>query len=112
VLELYKKNALTLTRQVPCHPNDGCTVDMLFAVNGVPVATCELKNPNGTELAACGEAIQRRSRSARTALSIQITRSCPFRGDPDEVHMTTRLPRERISSIQSRQSSHECNAAR
>ena len=45
VLELYKENALTLTRQVPCHPNDGCTVDMLFAVNGVPVAICELKNP-------------------------------------------------------------------
>src|SRR6266581_4562233 len=45
VLELYKKNVLTLTRQIPCHPNDGCTVDMLFAVNGVPVATCELKNP-------------------------------------------------------------------
>ena len=45
VLELYGKNVLTLTRQIPCHPNDGCTVDMLFAVNGVPVATCELKNP-------------------------------------------------------------------
>src|SRR5260370_16481084 len=45
VLELYSKNTLTLTRQVPCHPNDGCTVDMLFPFNGFPVPPCDLKNP-------------------------------------------------------------------
>src|SRR5438067_6440730 len=45
VLALYGKNQLTVTRQVPCHPRKHDTVDLLFAVNGVPVATCELKNP-------------------------------------------------------------------
>ena len=38
-------NELTVTRQVQCHPGKGDTVDLLFALNGVPVATCELKNP-------------------------------------------------------------------
>ena len=38
-------NELTVTRQVRCHPGKGDTIDMLFALNGVPVATCELKNP-------------------------------------------------------------------
>jgi ribosomal protein L7/L12 len=45
VLEQYAKNALTVTRQVPCHPGDNRTIDMLLAVNGMPVATIELKNP-------------------------------------------------------------------
>ena len=34
-----------MTRQVPCHPGSGATVDLVFALNGLPVATCELKNP-------------------------------------------------------------------
>src|ERR1019366_2827396 len=44
VLELFVKNQLTVTRQVPCHPNDNRTLDMVLAVNGLPVATIELKN--------------------------------------------------------------------
>jgi type I restriction enzyme, R subunit len=45
-LDLYGKNRLTVTRQAACHPGRHDTVDLLFAVNGLPVATCELKNPN------------------------------------------------------------------
>lgn len=45
VLTLYGQNQLTLIRQVPCHPGDHSTVDMVLAVNGLPVATIELKNP-------------------------------------------------------------------
>ena len=47
-LALYAKNQLTITRQVLCHPGKHDTVDLLFAVNGLPVAACELKNP-GTD---------------------------------------------------------------
>src|SRR5690606_28632209 len=43
VLAQYQANQLTVTRQVPCHPSDHSTVDLVFAVNGLPVATCELK---------------------------------------------------------------------
>jgi type I restriction enzyme R subunit len=45
VLDLYAKNRLVVIRQVPCHPAKNDTVDLVFAVNGLPVATCELKNP-------------------------------------------------------------------
>ncbi|MEI6846870.1 MAG: type I restriction endonuclease [Chlorobiaceae bacterium] len=45
MLSNYRQNSLTVTRQVPCHPADNSTVDLVFALNGLPVATCELKNP-------------------------------------------------------------------
>jgi type I restriction enzyme, R subunit len=41
VLELFAKNRLTVTRQVPSHPNDNRTLDVVLAVNGLPVATIE-----------------------------------------------------------------------
>ena len=31
--------------EVPCHPGKGDTLDLVFVLNGVPVAMCELKNP-------------------------------------------------------------------
>ena len=34
VLSNYRQNCLTVTRQVPCHPGDHSTVDLVFAVNG------------------------------------------------------------------------------
>ena len=48
VLALYAQNQLTVTRQVLCHPGKHDTLDLVFAVNGLPVATCELKNPGTT----------------------------------------------------------------
>ena len=44
-LARFERNELTVTRQVPCHPGKGDTLDLVFALNGVPVSTCELKNP-------------------------------------------------------------------
>src|SRR5258708_3705183 len=35
---LYAKNRLTATRQVPRHPNDHCTATRRAAVNGLPAA--------------------------------------------------------------------------
>ena len=46
VLALYRRNQLTVTRQALCHPDKQDTIDLLFALNGLPVATCELKNPS------------------------------------------------------------------
>lgn len=45
IIDLFNKNQLTVTRQTPCHPSDNSTLDMVFAVNGLPVATCELMDP-------------------------------------------------------------------
>jgi type I restriction enzyme, R subunit len=107
VLELYKKNALTLTRQVPCHPNDGCTVDMLFAVNGVPVATCELKNPGTGQSWRHAVKQYKEDRDPRAPLFQFKSRALVhFAADPDEVYMTTRLQKERTHFLPFNRGSH------
>ena len=45
VVELFGKNRLTVTRQLPCHAKGGETLDMLLALNGLPIGSCELKKP-------------------------------------------------------------------
>ncbi len=92
VLEQFKKNRLTVTRQVPCHPGDGCTVDMLLAVNGLPVATLELKNPGTGQTWRHAVRQYREDRDARALLFDFKKRALVhFAVDPDEVHMATRL---------------------
>ncbi|HZD09011.1 MAG TPA: type I restriction endonuclease, partial [Candidatus Limnocylindrales bacterium] len=107
VLELYKKNSLTLTRQVPCHPNDGCTVDMLFAVNGVPVATCELKNPGTGQSWRNAVKQYKEDRDPRVPLFQFKSRALVhFAADPDEVHMTTRLQKGKTHFLPFNRGSH------
>jgi type I restriction enzyme R subunit len=107
VLELYNRNALTVTRQIPCHPNDNCTVDMLFAVNGVPVATCELKNPGTGQSWRHAVNQYKEDRDPRAPLFHFKTRALVhFAADPDEVHMTTRLEREKTHFLPFNRGSH------
>jgi type I restriction enzyme, R subunit len=107
VLELYNKNALTLTRQVACHPNDECTVDMLFAVNGVPVATCELKNPGTGQSWRHAVKQYKEDRDPRAPLFQFKSRALVhFAADPDEVHMTTKLEREKTHFLPFNRGSH------
>jgi type I restriction enzyme R subunit len=95
VLALYAKNRLTVTRQVPCHPGKHDTVDLLFAVNGLPVATCELKNPGTGQSWRSAVRQYETDRDPRAPLFGFKTRTLVhFAADPDEVHMATRLRRE------------------
>ena len=92
VRALFAMNRLTVTRQVPCHPNDNRTLDMVLAVNGLPVATIELKNfgTSGTWRNAVRQ--YREDRDPRAPLFEFKKRALVhFAADPDEVHMTTRL---------------------
>lgn len=92
VLALYAKNQLTVTRQVPCHPGKHDTVDLLFAVNGLPVATCELKNPGTGQTWRNAVAQYQSDRDPRAPLFRFKERALVhFAADPEEVHMTTRL---------------------
>jgi type I restriction enzyme R subunit len=92
VLELFNKNRLTVTRQVPCHPHNNDTVDLLFAVNGLPVATCELKNPGTGQTWRNAIKQYREDRDPRAPLfQFKARALVHFAADPDEVHMTTRL---------------------
>ncbi len=91
-LARFARNALTVTRQVPCHPGKGDTLDLVFALNGVPVATCELKNPmtGQTWRHAVRQYQQDRDPNA-PIFRFQKRALVHFAADPDEVHMTTRL---------------------
>lgn len=92
VLELFAKNRLTVTRQVPCHPHDNRTLDMVLAVNGLPVATIELKNPGTGQNWQHAVRQYQNDRDPRAALFDFKKRALVhFAVDPDEVHMTTRL---------------------
>ena len=89
-------NELTVTRQVRCHPGKQDTIDMLFDLNGVPVATCELKNP------MTGQTWQKAIRQYKedrdpNAPVFQFSKRAlvHFAADPDEVHMTTRLAKDK-----------------
>jgi type I restriction enzyme R subunit len=92
VLALYAKNRLTVTRQIPCHPGKHDTVDLLFAVNGLPIATCELKNPGTGQSWRNAVNQYQTDRDHRAPLFRFKERALVhFAADPDEVHMVTRL---------------------
>jgi type I restriction enzyme R subunit len=95
VLKLYQQNRLTVTRQVPCHPKEHKTVDMLLSLNGLPIATVELKNP-GTGQSWRNAVNQYKEDRDPNAPLFQFKRRAlvHFAIDPDEVHMTTELRKD------------------
>lgn len=91
-LKLYALNQLTTTRQMLCHPGKHDTVDLLFAVNGLPVASCELKNPGTGQNWRYAVRQYQQDRDLRGPLFAFKSRALVhFAADPDEVHMATRL---------------------
>ncbi|HEY5297268.1 MAG TPA: DEAD/DEAH box helicase family protein [Verrucomicrobiae bacterium] len=107
VLALYGKNFLTVTRQVPCHPNDNSTMDLVFAVNGLPVSTCELKNPGTGQSWRHAVKQYREDRDPRAPLFQFKNRALVhFAADPDEIHMATRLAREKTFFLPFNRGSH------
>jgi type I restriction enzyme, R subunit len=95
VLELFNKNRLTVTRQVLCHPDKHDTMDLVFAVNGLPVATCELKNPGTGQSWRHARKQYQNDRDPNAPLFQFKKRALVhFAADPDEVHMTTRLQKQ------------------
>jgi len=93
---LFEKNRLHVTRQVPCHPSDTSTVDMVLSLNGIPLCTLELKNPATGQNSKHAIAQYKDERDPRAPL-FQFMKGAVvhFAVDPDEVHMATRLNREK-----------------
>ena len=88
----FDSNRLTVTRQVRCHPGKNDTVDVLFALNGLPLATCELKNPMTGQSWKDAVRQYRQYRDPIAPLFRWGTRALVhFAVDTDEVHMATRL---------------------
>ena len=92
----FDSNRLTVTRQVRCHPGQEHSVDLLFALNGIPVATCELKNPMTGQTWRDGVRQYRQDRDPTVPLFHSGKRALVhFAADTEEVRMTTRLAGQR-----------------
>ena len=91
-LELFGKNRLTVTRQAPCHSRDNSTVDMVLSMNGIPVATLEIKNPGTGQNWKNAVHQYKTDRDPREPLfRFKKGALVHFAIDPDEVHMATNL---------------------
>jgi type I restriction enzyme, R subunit len=95
VMALYDLNRLSVTRQTVCHPGKHQTIDMLLSLNGLPIATVELKNPNTGQNVQHAIRQYKEDRDPRVPLFKFKSRALVhFAVDPDEAQMTTKLAGE------------------
>jgi type I restriction enzyme, R subunit len=86
----YDANRLTVTRQLPFEPDSNKTLDLCLFLNGIPVATAELKNHlTGQNIEHAIE----QYRGDRDPKNVTLARRAlvHFAVDPDSVAMTTKL---------------------
>ena len=91
-LALYNQNLLTVTRQVHYSTRNQNSIDLLLSINGLPVATVELKNHfTGQDVENAKQ--QYGSDRDNHELLFQFKRRAlvHFAVDPDEAWMTTRI---------------------
>lgn len=90
--KLYAANRLTVTRQLRYSEKHGNSIDMVLSLNGIPVATAELKNPLTGQTWRNAVHQYKHDRDPKD-LIFQFKRRAlaHFAVDPDEVYMTTRL---------------------
>jgi type I restriction enzyme, R subunit len=86
----YDANRLTVTRQLPFDPDSNKTIDLCLFLNGIPVATAELKNH------LTGQNIEhaiKQYRTDRDPKNVTLGRRAivHFAVDPDAAAMTTKL---------------------
>jgi type I restriction enzyme R subunit len=86
----YVANRLTVTRQVPYKSGSPETLDLGLFVNGIPVATAELKNPLTSQTVEHAKA-QYVHRDFKAPLMRRAV--VHFAVDTEKVFMTTRAPR-------------------
>ena len=88
----YAANRLGLTRQLHYSPKSGKSLDVTLSLNGIPVATVELKNPLTGQVVADAVRQYRRDRDPREPVFEFKRRTLVhFAVDTEAVRMTTRL---------------------
>ena len=89
---LYTANQLSVTRQLRYSSKHGNTLDVTLALNGIPVATLELKNPMTAQNWRHAVTQYKNDRDP-SDLIFQFKKRAlvHFAVDTDEVYMTTRL---------------------
>jgi len=90
LVERYDANRLTVTRQLPYDATAAKTLDLCLLVNGIPVATAELKNPLTGQNIEHAITQYRRDRDPKN-VTLSRRALVHFAVDPDRVAMTTRL---------------------
>ena len=92
IWELYAKNRLTVVRQLPYDPGNQNTLDLALFLNGLPIATVELKSPTSGQ--RVGHAIRqyKEDRDPKAPIfGFKKRALVHFAVDTDEAWMTTRL---------------------
>lgn len=104
---LYQCNSFQVCRQVSYHPEQQQTIDLVLAVNGIPVVTMELKNPSTGQSAQDAIKQYREARDPSTALlSFKSGALVHFAVDTDEVYMTTHLQKQQTFFLPFNKGSH------
>ena len=90
--ELYEANRLTVTRQLHYSAEHENSIDLVLSLNGIPVATAELKNSMTGQTVEHAKTQYREDRDGKD-LFFQFKKRTlvHFAVDTDEVYMTTRL---------------------
>lgn len=90
--KFYSQNRLTITRQLHYSEKYEKSVDVVLSLNGIPVATAELKNPM-TGQTVQNAIYQYKNDRDPKELFFQFKKRTlvHFAVDPDEIYMTTRL---------------------
>lgn len=95
-LELFAQNTLHVTRQIPCHPSDGSTIDVVLSLNGIPIMTMELKNPASGQNWMNAVSQYKTDRDPRAPLfSFKKGALVHFAVDPNEAYMATHIRGEK-----------------
>ena len=91
-LAQYDKNVLSVTRQLHYGESHGKSLDLALFLNGLPVATVELKNPLSGQTVEDAKRQYKKDRDHRELLFDFKKRALVhFAVDPNEVAMATRL---------------------
>jgi type I restriction enzyme R subunit len=89
---LYAANKLTITRQLQYASNSGKSLDVVLSLNGIPVASAELKNPLTGQTVENAKYQYKNDRDPNELIfQFKKRMLVHFAVDPDEVYMTTRL---------------------
>ncbi|MEZ4225972.1 MAG: type I restriction endonuclease [Polyangiaceae bacterium] len=99
VLALYEENRLVVTRQVKFNPASEESIDMLLSLNGLPVATVELKNPLTHQTVEHAKRQYKKRDQKLKLFQFKKRALVHFAVDPDLVSMTTRLSGNQTSFL-------------
>jgi len=90
--KLYAANKLAVTRQLLYATTSSKSLDVTLSLNGIPIATAELKNPLTTQTVEDAKHQYKNDRDPNELIFQFKKRTLVhFAVDPDEVYMTTRL---------------------